>query len=170
MPKERQGITFVDGKCWIRKEGVTRCVCTTDNCNHECTTTGTCEKVTVGEIEMEQCDAQCKSPTDGPSNNDTKPTEVSPAETNKTDPNPTDDGAAATTEEGPKPTDDSQQTGNGNEATGEGGPQPTEEKNEGTQQPTGTAATNSGNQRVGEANLSVFAIWILVTLVIRSIY
>ena len=83
---------------------------------------------------------------------------------NETDSNPTDDGAA--TDEGPNPTDDnagntgthnSQQTGNGNEATGEGGSQPTEEKNEGTQNPAGSAATNSGNERVGEANLWVFA-------------
>ena len=167
MQEQKQG---EDAKCFKVAESNIICQCNTDNCNHKCDAKN-CKNITMNSIVLEECDAQCNPPSEGPSKNDTKPTE---------------DSAVVTTEEGPIPTEDSsgnngtddlQPTEDITEATDDDGPQSTEdnsrataEKAEETQKPTGKVATNSGNQRVFESNQFVFGIWILVTLVIRSFY
>ena len=169
MPKDADGETYTAGKCKNFVPTIV-CVCDTDNCNHECSAVN-CEA-----FEGPVCDANCTAPEGGPGKNDTNPTDTTNA--NDTNPNPTDDSAGATSEDGPQPTDDN------SVATGEGGPQPTKDSNGATgvgdssgatdeqekQETTGQAATGSGNLRVVESNQSVFAVWILVTLVIRSFY
>ena len=163
---------------------ITHCLCDFDNCNHNCTAKeATCKpalvKDVIGKLLVDECEAQCNAPSDGPSTNDIKLTE----DTNR-DPNATE--AAATTTKGHNPTkdsvwntgtDDSQPTADITEATGDDGTKPTvnsakntAEPAEETQKSTRKATTNNGNQRVVESNQFVFEIWILVTLVIRSFY
>ena len=164
------------GKCW-KLGSSTVCKCDTDNCNYECSAVNCPEG-------MRECDANCKASGEGPEKNVTKQTDTTTA--NETKPNPTDDSAGATSEDGPQPTDDSaiatdedgpQPTNDITGFTGEEGPQQTgdgagatAEDAEERQKTTGKAGTNSVNVRVVESDQYVFAVWILVTLVVRSVY
>jgi len=169
IPKEIEDKVACRKKIMKREIVLSYCLCDFDNCNHNCTAKeASCNRTyedNVNDIKFEDCEAQCNAPPDGPSTNDIKLTEDTNIDPNATEaavttskgPNPTKDSAA-----GNNDTDDSQPTGDITEGT----EKPAEE----TQKSTRKAATNNGNQRLAQSNPIIFAIWILVTLVIRSFY
>ena len=197
LPKvnEKMIDTMIEGKCNLApqdKNCTTLCVCDTDNCNHECSPFNCPEGGT-------KCDANGKAPEEVPEENETKPTgstnanETKPyptddisGATSEDGPQPTDDISGDTSQDGPQPTADSsnatgedgqQPTKDSPGATGEDGPQPTGdgagatvEDAEEKKRTTGKAARNSGNLRVVVSDQCVSAVWIHITLIIRSLY
>jgi len=147
------------------------CFCATDNCNKDldtclkesCTTTDPKSRQMTDKTNgTEECPTKCQETV----KNDTKTTEDNAAATSQQGQNPTQGNASGTTKDDQNPTDDTA-AATGEEikqSTGDGA-EPTAENVETT---NGTAT--SGNQRVVESNQLVVVLWILVTLIFKSLY
>jgi len=136
----------------------TTCFCAEDNCNHECTASNCKNPSPVPNDAkarqmktdgVEECEAICKNTTDTKTTEGQNSTEDNALGTTKDDKNPTDDSDAATDDDNQQPTGDNDEAEHA--------------------KTTGNPATSRGNERDVESNQFVFVLWLLITLIIKSV-